>query len=119
MRLRTGLLYLAAGLVGLVSLPRLVYGDAADTAAHPDSKNAEPAAFGQQVAPLLSQYCTRCHSGSRPKGGLAFDTFKDEAEVVLKGRLAPDGGFQVEPNGVMAKCPSKYEAQAQSASAGS
>jgi cytochrome c-type biogenesis protein CcmE len=36
------------------------------------------------------------------------DTFKDEAEVVLKGTLTPDG-FTVEPNGVMAKCPSKYE----------
>ena len=41
---------------------------------------------------------------------LAFhpDTFKDEAEVVLKGKLSPDG-FHVDPNGVMAKCPSKYE----------
>ena len=42
--------------------------------------------------------------------GIVPDTFKDDAEVVLKGRLAPDG-FHVEPNGVMAKCPSKYEAQ--------
>ena len=41
--------------------------------------------------------------------GILPDTFKDEAEVVLKGRLLTDGNFQVEPNGVMAKCPSKYE----------
>ena len=41
--------------------------------------------------------------------GILPDTFKDEAEVVLKGRLMSDGNFQVEPNGVMAKCPSKYE----------
>jgi cytochrome c-type biogenesis protein CcmE len=40
--------------------------------------------------------------------GIVPDTFKDEAEVVLKGRLQPDG-FHVDPNGVMAKCPSKYE----------
>jgi len=40
--------------------------------------------------------------------GIVPDTFKDEAEVVLKGRLHPDG-FHVDPNGVMAKCPSKYE----------
>ena len=41
--------------------------------------------------------------------GVVPDTFKDEAEVVLKGRL--DGTtFHTEPNGVMAKCPSKYEA---------
>ena len=41
--------------------------------------------------------------------GILPDTFKDEAEVVLKGRLTSTDHFQVEPNGVMAKCPSKYE----------
>jgi cytochrome c-type biogenesis protein CcmE len=40
--------------------------------------------------------------------GVVPDTFKDEAEVVLKGTLSEDG-FHVAPNGVMAKCPSKYE----------
>ena len=34
--------------------------------------------------------------------GIVPDTFKDEAEVVLKGTLTPQG-FQVEPNGVMSK----------------
>jgi cytochrome c-type biogenesis protein CcmE len=42
--------------------------------------------------------------------GTLPDTFKDGSEVVLKGKLGPDG-FQVEPGGVMAKCPSRYEAQ--------
>lgn len=42
--------------------------------------------------------------------GVVPDTFKGEAEVVLKGTLSPDG-FAVSPNGVMAKCPSKYEAR--------
>ena len=46
--------------------------------------------------------------------GIVPDTFKDrpgeEAEVVLKGQLTP-AGFHVDPNGVMAKCPSKYEAK--------
>ncbi len=58
--------------------------------------------------------------GSEPGGvvnasyvGVVPDTFKDEAEVVLKGKLAPDG-FHVDPNGVMAKCPSKYEAASKS-----
>ena len=40
--------------------------------------------------------------------GVVPDTFKDGSEVVLKGTLGPDG-FDVERNGVMAKCPSKYE----------
>ena len=41
--------------------------------------------------------------------GVIPDNFKDGSEVVLKGQLGPDG-FAVAPNGVMAKCPSKYEA---------
>jgi cytochrome c-type biogenesis protein CcmE len=40
--------------------------------------------------------------------GVVPDTFKEGAEVVLKGTLGADG-FHVERNGVMAKCPSKYE----------
>ena len=40
--------------------------------------------------------------------GIVPDTFADDAEVVLKGTLAADG-FHVAPNGIMAKCPSKYE----------
>ena len=36
--------------------------------------------------------------------------FSTGGVVVLKGVLGPDG-FVVQPNGVMAKCPSKYEAQ--------
>ncbi len=40
--------------------------------------------------------------------GIVPDTFKEGSEVVLKGTLGPDG-FDVERNGVMAKCPSKYE----------
>ena len=42
--------------------------------------------------------------------GIVPDTFKDHAETVIKGRFAADGVFAVEPDGVMAKCPSKYEA---------
>jgi cytochrome c-type biogenesis protein CcmE len=42
--------------------------------------------------------------------GIVPDTFKDDAEVVLKGVLTSQG-FEVESNGVMAKCPSKYEAK--------
>jgi len=40
--------------------------------------------------------------------GIVPDTFKGEAEVVVRGHLAKDGKF--EGNNVTAKCPSKYEA---------
>jgi cytochrome c-type biogenesis protein CcmE len=49
--------------------------------------------------------------------GVVPDTFKDDSEVVLKGQLTPvhdgeasDVVFQTQSNGIMAKCPSKYEA---------
>ncbi len=42
--------------------------------------------------------------------GIVPDTFKDEAEVTLQGKLTASG-FDVDRNGVVAKCPSKYEAQ--------
>ena len=41
--------------------------------------------------------------------GLVPDTFQDGSEVVISGQLGPHGSFTVAPNGVMAKCPSKYE----------
>jgi cytochrome c-type biogenesis protein CcmE len=50
--------------------------------------------------------------------GVVPDTFKNDSEVVLKGQLHGDA-FSVEPNGVMAKCPSKYNAQATPGKAGS
>jgi cytochrome c-type biogenesis protein CcmE len=42
--------------------------------------------------------------------GIVPDTFRNESEVVLKGKLHGEG-FAVEPDGVMAKCPSKYSPQ--------
>jgi len=42
--------------------------------------------------------------------GVVPDTFKNDAEVVVSGQLSP-AGFAVEANGVMAKCPSKYQAK--------
>jgi len=41
--------------------------------------------------------------------GTVPDTFKGEAQVVLPGKLGSDG-FHPNPNGMIAKCPSKYEA---------
>jgi len=49
--------------------------------------------------------------------GVVPDTFQADAEVVLKGVLSPEG-FAVHPNGVMAKCPSKYEVKVGAPGAG-
>jgi cytochrome c-type biogenesis protein CcmE len=48
------------------------------------------------------------HMVSARYTGIVPDTFKDGSEVVLKGQLSADG-FHVAPDGVMAKCPSRYE----------
>jgi len=42
--------------------------------------------------------------------GLVPDTFKSGAEVVAKGMLTADNKLDVAPDGIMAKCPSKYNA---------
>jgi len=68
----------------------------------------------RQAGPTFEYRFRVEHNGSVVEArhtGLVPDTFKDEAEVVLKGRLTPQGYFQVAPDGVMAKCPSKYEAK--------
>jgi len=46
--------------------------------------------------------------------GTVPDTFKDEAEVVLRGKLTASR-FETERNGVVAKCPSKYQQAAAAA----
>jgi cytochrome c-type biogenesis protein CcmE len=43
--------------------------------------------------------------------GLVPDTFKDGAEVVAKGTLTPDNKLDVVADGIMAKCPSKYDSK--------
>jgi cytochrome c-type biogenesis protein CcmE len=55
------------------------------------------------------QFLTVVHEGVVP------DTFKEEAETVVKGQLTRDGSGQLVlhtvggEQGIMAKCPSKYE----------
>ncbi len=46
---------------------------------------AGPAIYKAQIEPLLSQYCYRCHGDGKHKGGLALDSYADEAQV-LKDR---------------------------------
>jgi cytochrome c-type biogenesis protein CcmE len=55
------------------------------------------------------------HVVSATYTGVVPDTFKDGSELVLKGYLGPDG-FAVEPGGVIAKCPSRYDPDQQPAS---
>jgi cytochrome c-type biogenesis protein CcmE len=68
----------------------------------------------QNNPPRASQAEEGAHVIEASYTGIVPDTFKGEAEVVLKGRLTPTG-FHTDPNGVTAKCPSKYEAKSDAA----
>ena len=48
--------------------------------------------------------------------GVTPDTFKEDSEVVVKGRLAADNTFHATE--IIAKCPSKYEPGAVAATSG-
>jgi cytochrome c-type biogenesis protein CcmE len=62
------------------------------------------------------KYRFQIHSrGDRPPAtimanyeGLVPDTFKSGAEVIVHGTLTADNQIAVIPDGIMAKCPSKY-----------
>ncbi|MBX6315639.1 MAG: DUF1592 domain-containing protein, partial [Isosphaeraceae bacterium] len=57
----------------------------------PETRGAEasapisPISYKDRVAPLLAQYCARCHGERRPKGGLNLLKYTDE-ELVIKDR---------------------------------
>jgi cytochrome c-type biogenesis protein CcmE len=66
--------------------------------------------FKVQNSPARASQAEGVHVVEASYTGIVPDTFKDEAEVVLKGKLTASG-FHTDPNGVTAKCPSKYEAK--------
>lgn len=85
--------------------------------------NVVPGSIEQARGTLMYRFQIETGSMSRPEPrppaiisatytGLVPDTFKDGAEVVAKGTLAADSHLDVVPDGIMAKCPSKYEAKA-------
>jgi hypothetical protein len=44
-----------------------------------------PYAYVQDVKPIMSADCTRCHSGSRPSAGLDLSTYAGVMRVVTAG----------------------------------
>jgi cytochrome c-type biogenesis protein CcmE len=119
-------------LVLAVAFGGLVYstmGEATEYYKHVDEVMAQPEqwygkklqlhGFAKEVArkPSTLEYRFQVESNGQvvtaTYKGVVPDTFRNDAEVVLKGTLSHEG-FTVAPNGVMAKCPSKYEPQAAS-----
>jgi hypothetical protein len=54
----------------------------AEPALAPIAANEPIPGFVKDVQPLLAQYCFECHQGEKAKGGLAFDTFRDERTAI-------------------------------------
>jgi cytochrome c-type biogenesis protein CcmE len=87
-----------------------------------------PAVYGQQVrvagdvtpgsvakedAGLAIRFLVQDGSGQLPvyyRGGPVPDIFGDEVQVVVEGKLGPDGTFVAST--LLAKCPSKFETEA-------
>jgi mono/diheme cytochrome c family protein len=72
MRLCPGFLLLSLGLV--------VLHPATGWTAEQPSKT-EKSAFSKEIAPLLKTYCTRCHGGARPRGGIVLEGDRDENTI--------------------------------------
>src|SRR5438477_6838288 len=43
--------------------------------------DVKAASYKEQIAPLLVRYCTYCHGGKKPRGGLSLEKYRDEADV--------------------------------------
>ncbi len=56
-------------------------------AAPPVQSKADPDMFGAKVAPLLANYCTKCHGGEKPKGKLTLDKYMDTATAAKDRKI--------------------------------
>ncbi len=43
--------------------------------------------YETHIKPILVSYCTTCHSGSAPSGGLLLDTYSTAKDVGMTGKL--------------------------------
>lgn len=79
MAVRSVLILLGAGVVCLVAS----WGVAAPVQPPTSALAAasEDAVFEKQILPFLQKYCVDCHSGDKPKAGLALDGFQNKAHA--------------------------------------
>jgi hypothetical protein len=55
------------------------------TTTSPSSSTGGPYAYVQDVKPILTADCTRCHAGSKPSAGLDLSTYAGVMRVVAAG----------------------------------
>lgn len=44
--------------------------------------------YAQYITPLLTTFCTGCHSGGQPSGNLSLTSYNDVQAIALNGKLA-------------------------------
>jgi hypothetical protein len=69
------MLILAMGLAGLLNARAAIRAGDATSA-------QQTISFTKLIAPLLTQYCTQCHGGAKPKGKLALDIYREDAAAL-------------------------------------
>ena len=52
------------------------------------SCNTTAVSYSSYVKPLLTTYCTGCHSGTAPSGNILLNSYAEVRKVALDGRLA-------------------------------
>jgi cytochrome c-type biogenesis protein CcmE len=75
-----------------------------------------PGTVQKEDAGLAVRFMVQDGSGQVPvyyRGGPVPDIFGDEVQVVVEGKIGPDGTFVA--NTLLAKCPSKFETDAEAA----
>lgn len=53
----------------------------------PAAVAAAPPSFAKDIAPLVKQYCSKCHGDKKPKGGVSLTAFSDDASVLKNRRV--------------------------------
>jgi mono/diheme cytochrome c family protein len=79
MGFRCNLLIFFLALLGLATAQSAPPAQDSKKAGNAETKKTETVTFTKQVTPFLATHCTKCHSGTRARAGLALDKYKDEA----------------------------------------
>jgi len=91
----------------------LARGTAAGTQQVRVAGDVVPGSVERIDAGLALRFMVHDGSGEMPvyyKGGPVPDIFGDQVQVVVEGKVGPDGTFQAST--LLAKCPSKFETEA-------
>ena len=63
--------------------------------------------YQSQIKPILESYCTTCHSGNSPSGGLSLDSYSKARDCGQTGKLVGsviwDGSASRMPQGASAR----------------